>query len=153
MAQVTDGLSQSILLGECAGREDVWRRGVRTPVNFTSTPKVRARGGAWGTTDNPYTIGQRNAWDPAFGPIPGFVAINNSNEWGHCFYSFHPGGASFAFADGSIRFLSEGISCGRWPPSPRGAAQKSRPMSERRNRIPILSRRRGGRAVVSAKRD
>lgn len=109
MAQVSDGTSSSILIGECAGREDVWRRRNMTPVNFTSSPKVRARGGAWATTDNPYEIGQRKPWDAAFGIIPGPVGVNNSNEWGHCFYSFHPQGANFLFADGSVRFIGEGI--------------------------------------------
>ena len=51
-----------------------------------------------------------NAWDAAYGPIPGPITINNSNEWGHCFYSFHTSGANFAFADGSVRFLSESTS-------------------------------------------
>ncbi len=37
------------------------------------------------------------------------MKINNSNEWGHCFYAFHPGGANFCFADGSIRYQNESI--------------------------------------------
>ncbi|MBX7075191.1 MAG: DUF1559 domain-containing protein [Pirellulales bacterium] len=108
-ADVRDGLSNTIMLGECAGREDVWRGRIMTPANFTSAPRVRARGGAWATTDNAYDIGQRKAWDAAFGPIPGQLAINNSNEWGHCFYSFHDDGANFGFADGSVRFIAETV--------------------------------------------
>jgi len=103
LADVIDGTSNTIMLGECAGREDVYRGRTKTPVNFTSTPKVRARGGAWATTDNAYEIGNRVAFDAAFGPIPGPLSINNSNEWGHCFYSFHPAGANFVYADGSVR--------------------------------------------------
>ena len=109
ITSVTDGTSHSIMLGECAGREDVYRRGVKYDVNYTGSPKVRARGGAWATSDNPYEIGQRKAWDSSFDPIPGTVAINNSNEWGHCFYSFHPGAANFTFADGSVRTISDSV--------------------------------------------
>jgi prepilin-type processing-associated H-X9-DG protein len=103
LADVLDGTASTIMLGECAGREDVYRGRVKHPQNFTSSPKIRARGGAWATTDNAYEIGGRVAWDAAFGPIPGIMAINNSNEWGHCFYSFHPSGANFVYADGSVR--------------------------------------------------
>jgi prepilin-type N-terminal cleavage/methylation domain-containing protein/prepilin-type processing-associated H-X9-DG protein len=107
IAAVTDGTSNSILIAEDAGREDVYRGRIFYPVNYTGSPRVRARGGAWATTDNPYMIGQRMPWHASFGPIPGPMAINNSNEWGHCFYSFHPGGANFCFADASIRYLSQ----------------------------------------------
>lgn len=109
LSDVKDGTSNTIMLGECAGREDVWRGNVKYPVKYTGTPRIRARGGAWATTDNAYEIGQRKAWHASFDPIPGPVRINNSNEWGHCFYSFHSGGANFTFADGSVRFLDENI--------------------------------------------
>jgi prepilin-type N-terminal cleavage/methylation domain-containing protein/prepilin-type processing-associated H-X9-DG protein len=105
ISSITDGTSKSIMIGEDAGREDVWRRGVKQDVNYTAS--IRARGGAWATSDNPYEIGQRKAQDGS--TIPGTVGINNSNEWGHCFYSFHPGAANFTFADGSIRTISDTI--------------------------------------------
>ena len=87
----------------------MWRGRQKYPVAYTGAVRVRARGGAWATSDNPYKIGQRNSWHASFPPIPGPLAINNSNEWGHCFYSFHDGGANFAFADASARFLAEEI--------------------------------------------
>jgi prepilin-type N-terminal cleavage/methylation domain-containing protein/prepilin-type processing-associated H-X9-DG protein len=103
---ITDGTSHSMMLSECAGREDVWRRGVESEVNYPA--KIRARGGAWATSDNAYEIGGRLANDGTT-IIPGTVSINNSNEWGHCFYSFHPGAANFTFADGSVRTISDSI--------------------------------------------
>jgi prepilin-type N-terminal cleavage/methylation domain-containing protein/prepilin-type processing-associated H-X9-DG protein len=109
-AAVTDGMTNTIMLGECAGREDVYRGRIKYAVNYIGPPKVRARGGAWATTDNAYTIGQVKPWDASFTTIPGSPGINNSNEWGHGYYSFHNGGANFVFGDGSVRFLRESIS-------------------------------------------
>jgi len=109
MSDVRDGTACTIMLAECAGREDVWRGRTKYPVKYTGTPRIRARGGAWATTDNPYEIGQRKAWHASFDPIPGNLGINNSNEWGHCFYSFHAGSANFAFVDGSVHVLDQSI--------------------------------------------
>lgn len=109
MTEITDGTANTILLGECAGREDVYRGRQKFPVAYTLPMRVRARGGAWATSDNPYLIGQRKPWQAEFGAIPGPIAINNSNEWGHCFYSFHSEGANFAFADASVRFLVDSM--------------------------------------------
>ncbi len=106
----TDGSSNTILLGECAGREDVWRGRVMTPAQTDASLSnpARARGGAWATNDNPYAIGGRVQVFPS-GLIPTTIPmkINASNEHGFNFYSFHDGGAVFAFGDGSVRFLAE----------------------------------------------
>ncbi len=112
-AQFSDGTSNTIMIGECAGREDVWRAGqlvARADANKNSPTCARARGGAWATDDNPYEIGQRLEWCTGLSSIPGTMKINNSNEWGHLFYSFHAQGAVFGLADGSVRFLSDSIS-------------------------------------------
>jgi prepilin-type N-terminal cleavage/methylation domain-containing protein/prepilin-type processing-associated H-X9-DG protein len=108
-AAFTDGTSNTILVGECAGREDVWRgRTMKPAAADKANPNcARARGGAWATNDNPFEIGQRIEWCTNSASIPGPMRINNSNEWGHLYYSFHPGGAVFAMADGSVRFLPE----------------------------------------------
>ncbi|MFO0870322.1 MAG: DUF1559 domain-containing protein [Pirellulales bacterium] len=110
LANILDGTSNTILIGECAGREDVYRGRQRTPAlaDKSQSACARARGGAWATNDNPYEIGTRVEWCTG-SAIPGPMRINGSNEYGFLFYSLHPGGANFAFADGSVRFLSQSI--------------------------------------------
>jgi hypothetical protein len=107
---VLDGMSNTILLAECAGREDVWRgRTMKPAAADKADPNcARARGGAWATNDNPYEIGTRQEWCYG-GTIPGPMKINNSNEWGHLYYGFHDRGAVFCFADASARFIEDGI--------------------------------------------
>jgi prepilin-type N-terminal cleavage/methylation domain-containing protein/prepilin-type processing-associated H-X9-DG protein len=114
MAHITDGTSNTMLIGENAGREDVYRNGVlvsNAVANNTVPNCARARGGAWATNDNPFEIGQRILW--CTGAIttlpPAPMKINVSNEWGYLFYSMHSGGANVCMADGSVRFLNETI--------------------------------------------
>ncbi len=115
LVQITDGSSHSIMIAECAGREDVWRGRSMTPAwaKQGDAKCARAQGGAWATNDNPYLIGAKvTPWCTSTGltsPIPTPMKINVSNESGYLYYSFHDGGAVFCFADGSVHFISEGI--------------------------------------------
>jgi prepilin-type N-terminal cleavage/methylation domain-containing protein/prepilin-type processing-associated H-X9-DG protein len=119
--RISDGLSSTILLSECAGREDVWRDRKRYPANADNAAGAacaRAQGGAWATNDNPYAFGEKTiTWcntstgSPVAGTIPtSFMKVNGSNENGWLVYAFHPSGANVAMADGAVLFLQQNMS-------------------------------------------
>lgn len=114
IAMITDGMSNTIAIGECAGREDVYRGRNRTPAQTDSSlPNcARARGGAWATNDNPFELGVPplgcSGANAALAPFAANqVRINGSNEWGGMYFSLHPLACNIAFADGSVRSLRE----------------------------------------------
>lgn len=106
-SQVIDGLSNTILFGEQAGRQKLYFRGRPVPGSTLTDGGLtlncyygdhniarQLRGYSGATITDP---GQQ-----------GCSAINVFNENG--LYSFHPGGVQVAMGDGSVRFVSESVS-------------------------------------------
>jgi prepilin-type N-terminal cleavage/methylation domain-containing protein/prepilin-type processing-associated H-X9-DG protein len=103
---LTDGTSNTILLAEIAGKNDMWARGQRVSTGSE-------QGGGWG---DPFS-GENwlSGSDQTGTTSPGSCVIGCTNSeplgsTGRGLYSFHTGGVNILFADGSIRFLSSSVS-------------------------------------------
>lgn len=94
---VTDGLSNTMLLGEVAGYPKRFNR--RTPVGDNAA--VFGHMGGWVRI-----LPIKSSYDGAtlYG---GNCLINCTNYAATNLYSFHPGGAMILLGDGSVRFLDE----------------------------------------------
>jgi prepilin-type processing-associated H-X9-DG protein/prepilin-type N-terminal cleavage/methylation domain-containing protein len=101
IADVTDGTSKTLVIGENSGRPHMFITGNQD----VSPSPPNDYGGGWADWDNP---NQMHGNSPDGRMSPGPCAINCSNNGG--MYSFHVGGANIAFADGSVRYLQASIS-------------------------------------------
>lgn len=100
---LTDGTSNTILLAEIAGKNELYRASRDTSATLSGF-----YGGEGGWADA--TSAGSSLWGSSGdGTVtPGSCGINCSNDYG--FYAFHPGGANVLLADGSVHFLSSATS-------------------------------------------
>jgi len=94
---IPDGLSNSMVIGEVAGRPEAYVAGRKVAGSD------EVLGGPWASYDNGLTV-KGYSFDGT--ASPGRCAINCNNQ---DVYSFHPGGANILFADGHVKFLSADI--------------------------------------------
>nr|WP_261361497.1 DUF1559 domain-containing protein [Aeoliella straminimaris] len=97
-ANVTDGLSQTLLLLERGGLPDLYQEDQHTPHD---PPRFRTWGnvGLWAISAETMMNHLSNEH--------GTPMVNYDNAKG--IYSFHPGGAQTAFGDGAVHWLTEDV--------------------------------------------
>ncbi len=101
-ASVTDGLSNTLLMWEIAGRDQVWRRGRLIAGTTTS-------GGGWADIWNGESWLSGSRTDGTGGAFSGLCLVNCTNQRDRGTYSFHSGGMNTALCDGSVQFISENV--------------------------------------------
>ncbi len=112
---VTDGLSNSVMSHESAGRKNWWVGGKQWANN-----NVFGDPNAWGSIMEPWTsmggwaytqgeIGVQSDGVTTYSQlgIGGILNVGNHNSGA---YSFHPQGVHFLMGDGAVRFVSESTS-------------------------------------------
>lgn len=108
IADIKDGTANTAMVGERVGGDTIYMKGGQVHPN--SAMLGPSNGGGWGDIMNGETWYAGTLYDGSgTPPDQGPCAINCSNYRNGGFFSFHPGGAQFCLADGSVRFVSETI--------------------------------------------
>ena len=118
IADITDGTSNTMMIGELAGRNILYRTGNLTvPVSDTeSLWQSVFGGGAWADPANGQWKLSGRAADGTGTVGPCVMNCSNARvkygdptQYSAGLYSFHTGGAQVLLCDGSVRFLSQNI--------------------------------------------
>jgi hypothetical protein len=109
IGEVTDGLSNTIMIIEQAGRQSKWYRGRLLPSNSPTDIYENASWVDWNTARHARALA--GVWQPGVttgGPNDqgGSQIINVHNADNP--YSFHSGGVQAVRGDGSVQFISQG---------------------------------------------
>jgi prepilin-type N-terminal cleavage/methylation domain-containing protein len=117
MAQITDGLSNTLLIGESGARHEGWAAGKRYADPSTAGWGVR---GAWASeSNNIVCAGTRGPITPGAAPlgkvttatdVQGAVTVNGWNQGE--LYGFHPSVCVVVMGDGAVRPLAATVSLG-----------------------------------------
>ena len=99
IADVTDGLSNTMMIAEQAGRPFRYGRGKRG-----ADRDGNGSGGGWGDPDSWFGV---NGADGSGTQGSGPIAVNGSSD--NEIYGFHPAGAHILLGDGSVRLLKESV--------------------------------------------
>jgi prepilin-type N-terminal cleavage/methylation domain-containing protein len=110
MRDITDGTSNTMIVGERVGGTTIYRGQQMHPGDTAALGPTN--GGGWGDILNGEHWFGGSLYDGTpspFAPGGGPCAINCTNARGGGLYSFHTGGAQVLLADGAVRFLSANI--------------------------------------------
>lgn len=108
IASVSDGLSNTIMIGEVADSSMEWVMG--KPNGFMSESGVAAAraGDSWADWQVGFTLIRALAPGATKAVRPGGqCAVNCNNHYNY--YSFHVGGAQVVLGDGTVRFISQNV--------------------------------------------
>lgn len=107
-AGILDGLSNTFLLGERTGGNQIYSAGRVDPI--ATAGLMGLDGGGWGDLlgGEHWVQGSLHS-GLSSPPVGGPCAINCTNARGHGFHSFHVGGSYFLFADGAVKFFTASV--------------------------------------------
>ncbi|MBI2481882.1 MAG: DUF1559 domain-containing protein [Planctomycetia bacterium] len=112
LADVTDGTSNSFMIGERTGGNQIYEKRMINAALTTVAggALVKSNGGGWGDMLSGEHWLQGSLCS-GLTPPPGGgpCAINITNSRGNGFHGFHPGGCQFAMADASLQFISQTV--------------------------------------------